>query len=228
MIVTPAVALLAGGSATAAGTGGSSRQLVKTLVFSIQRSEIRPLFNPAAANIMEEILLGIGVMKSKFAWWKLIAGYLLFVLFHQIYDLMGGGTLAAILGEGIESIYAHMKMYFYAYLIVSGIDYFLRRKDLKPAFWYSRMLIAASFPWMSIAIWFIPEALGLNLGSFELVYSLVITLVGLLFFFFFYDTLENIEFRPIAKTFLWIAFAAALITYVGFSFHVPDNFFIAS
>ena len=31
MIVTPAVALLAGGSATAAGTGGSSRQLVKTL-----------------------------------------------------------------------------------------------------------------------------------------------------------------------------------------------------
>jgi|GEM_PF-227885 predicted heme/steroid binding protein len=31
VIVTPAVALLAGGSATAAGTGGSSRQLVKTL-----------------------------------------------------------------------------------------------------------------------------------------------------------------------------------------------------
>jgi hypothetical protein len=29
VIVTPAVALLAGGSATAAGTGGSSRQLVK-------------------------------------------------------------------------------------------------------------------------------------------------------------------------------------------------------
>jgi hypothetical protein len=33
--------------------------------------------------------------------------------FHQIYDILGGGTLAAILGEGIESIYAHMKMYFY-------------------------------------------------------------------------------------------------------------------
>jgi hypothetical protein len=29
-LVTPAVALLAGGSTTAAGTGGSSRQLVKT------------------------------------------------------------------------------------------------------------------------------------------------------------------------------------------------------
>jgi len=31
VIVTPAVQLLAGGSATAAGTGGSSRQLLKTL-----------------------------------------------------------------------------------------------------------------------------------------------------------------------------------------------------
>ena len=33
MIVTPAVALLAGGSATAARTGGSSRQLLKTHCF---------------------------------------------------------------------------------------------------------------------------------------------------------------------------------------------------
>ncbi|MCC6567923.1 MAG: hypothetical protein IT315_01660 [Anaerolineales bacterium] len=165
-------------------------------------------------------------MKPKFAWWKLIAGYLLFVLFHQIYDLLGGGALAAILGEGIESIYAHMKMYFYAYLVVSAIDYFLRRKDLKLSFWYSRLLIAASFPWMSIAIWFIPEALGVHLGRFELPYSLALTLVGLLFAFSLDDTLENVEFLPAAKTFIGIAFAAALITYVGFSFHVPSNFFI--
>lgn len=166
-------------------------------------------------------------MKPKFAWWKLLVGYLLFVLFHQIYDILGGGALAAILGEGIESIYAHMKMYFYAYLIVSVIDYFLRRKDLKSTFWYSRMLIAASFPWMSIAIWFIPEAVGIDLGSFGLPYSLVMTLVGLFFAFSLDENLENVEFQPVVKTFIWIAFAAALITYVGFSFHVPDNFFIA-
>ncbi|MBV6397309.1 MAG: hypothetical protein HFACDABA_02919 [Anaerolineales bacterium] len=167
-------------------------------------------------------------MKPKLAWWKLVAGYLFFVFFHQIYDILGGGPLAAILGEGIESIYAHMKMFFYAYLVVSAIDYFLRRKELKPAFWYSRMLIAASFPWMSIAIWFIPEALGMELGGFELAYSLVLTLAGLLFAFSLENDLETIEFRPIARSLIWIAFAAALITYIGFSFHVPNNFFIAS
>ena len=70
------------------------------------------------------------VMREKFPWWKLIAGYLFFLFFHQIYDILGGGTLAAILGEGIESIYAHMKMYFYAYLLVCLIDYFLRRGQI--------------------------------------------------------------------------------------------------
>ena len=49
-------------------------------------------------------------MREKFPWWKLIAGYVFFIFFHQIYDILGGGMLAVILGEGIESIYAHMKM----------------------------------------------------------------------------------------------------------------------
>jgi hypothetical protein len=168
-------------------------------------------------------------MQTKFQWWKLIVGYLFFLFFHQIFDILGGGTLASILGEGIESIYAHMKMYFYAYLAVSAIDYFLRRKDITSAssFWYPRMLIAAAFPWMSIAIWFIPEALGLTLGSYELAYSLTLTLVGLYFAFRLDEGLEGAEFRPALKTMIWIAFAAACITYIGFSFHVPNNFFIA-
>src|SRR4026207_2369866 len=110
-------------------------------------------------------------MREKFTWWKLLAGFSFFIFFHQIYDILGGGTLAAILGEGIESIYAHMKMYFYAYLLVCLIDYFLRRKHVVSisSFWYPRMLIAASFPWMSIAIWFIPIALGFELSKVELI-----------------------------------------------------------
>jgi hypothetical protein len=163
-------------------------------------------------------------------WWKLIAGYLFFICFHQIYDVLGGGTLAAILGEGIESIYAHMKMYFYAYLLVSLIEYFLRRQQLASpgSFWISRMLIASAFPWMSIAIWFIPVALGADLGQYELAYSLVLTLLGLYFAFRLDEGLEHVEFRPALQALIVLAFTAAFITYIGFSFHVPDNFFIVT
>ena len=168
-------------------------------------------------------------MKPRFPWWKLIAGFLLFIFFHQIYDILGGGTLATILGEGIESIYAHMKMYFFAYLVVSLIDFFLHRVQISSAssFWTTRMLIAASFPWMSIAVWFVPAALGFDLGSRELIYSLIITAFGLYLAIRMEEGLENMEFRPALKALIWIAFAAAVITYVGFSFTPPDNFFIA-
>jgi hypothetical protein len=168
-------------------------------------------------------------MKPRFPWWKLIVGYLLFVFFHQIYDILGGGTLTTILGEGIESIYAHMKMYFYAYLVVCLIDYFLRRSQISSAesFWTTRMLIAASFPWMSIAVWFIPAALGFDLGNRELIYSLIITAFGLYFAIRMEEGFENIDFRPALKALIWVVFAAAVITYVAFSFTAPDNFFIA-
>ena len=58
------------------------------------------------------------------------------------------------------------------------------------------MLIAASFPWMSIAIWFIPVALGFELGKYELVYSFVLTALGLYFAFRLEEGLEGVEFRP--------------------------------
>ena len=168
-------------------------------------------------------------MLEKFPWWKLLVGFLLFIFFHQIYGILGGGTLAAILGEGIESIYAHMKMYFYAYLVLSLVDYWRRRDQISSpgTFWTTRMLVAASFPWMSIAIWFIPIALGVELGTYELAYSLTLTVFGLYFAIRLDEGLEGVEFRPALRWLIWLAFAAALITYVGFSFQTPENFFRA-
>lgn len=120
-------------------------------------------------------------------------------------------------------------MYFYAYLVVSLIDFFMRRAQIPSAvsFWTTRMLIAASFPWMSIAAWFIPVALGFELGNRELIYSLIITAFGLSLAIRMEEGLENMEFRPALKALIWVAFVAAVITYVAFSFLPPDNFFIA-
>ncbi len=169
-------------------------------------------------------------MKTKFQWWKLIAGYVLFVLFHQINSILGGGLAGKILGESFESVYSHMKMYFYAYLVLGAIDHFLRRKEVASplTFWTTRALIASSFPWMAIVIWFIPIALGFDLGRYELAYSLIMTPIGLYLAIRMDEGLEGIEFRPSLRAMIWLAFAAAFITYTGFSFQVPDNFFKVS
>jgi hypothetical protein len=164
-----------------------------------------------------------------FPWGRFLLGYGLYVFFHEIDRLLPGTILATIFGEGIESIYAHMKMLFYAYLILSLIDYFrMRASGLPRSFFEARMLILAAVPWMMIIVYYTVEAVGVTLPrSVELPWALVVTAFGLFFSLQLEGPLGETDFRPGAKWALRIAFLAALITYIGFSFAVPDNFFIA-
>ncbi len=168
-------------------------------------------------------------MREKFPWAKMIVGYLLYIFFHQIYDIVGS-TLGALLGEGIESIYAHMKMLFYAYLILSAFDYFMfrRKGDVPVSFFYSRMLILSAVPWMMIIIYYAVQTVGIILPhAVDLTWALIVTAFGLYFSIRLEDSLDGMELRPALKGMIVLAFVSALVTYIGFSFHVPDNFFIA-
>jgi hypothetical protein len=169
-------------------------------------------------------------MRQKFPWAKMIVGYLLYVFFHQIYDILGGSTLGALLGEGIESIYAHMKMLFYAYLLLSAFDYLqFRRMGAVPAsFFYSRMLILSAVPWMMIIIYYAVQAVGIVLPhAVDLTWALIVTAFGLYFSIRLEDPLDGMDARPALKAMIVLAFVSALVTYIGFSFQIPDNFFIA-
>jgi hypothetical protein len=100
-------------------------------------------------------------MRAKFPWGKFLLGYALYLFFHEA-DRFLPGTLGVIFGEGFESVYAHMKMLFYAYLILSIIDFFrLRNQGLPGSFFYARMLILAAVPWMMIATYYSLEAMGI-------------------------------------------------------------------
>jgi hypothetical protein len=168
-------------------------------------------------------------MRTKFPWAKFLLGFGLYLFFHEIDRLLPGSIIGTILGEGIESVYAHMKMLFYAYLILSIIDFFLLRKSGLPlSFFYARMLILAAVPWMMIIVYYSIEATGIILPrAIDLTWAVLMTAFGLYFSIRLEEPLERMELRPALKSTILIAFLAALITYVGFSFHVPDNFFLA-
>ena len=163
----------------------------------------------------------------KLSWWKLIVGFIFYLFFHQIYDIFPGSIVGAILGERISGVYPHMKMLFYAYLFVSLIDYFLRRNtvDVK-SFLYARMLTLSAVPWMMIATYYSLEAVGIPLpGRTELIWGIFMTLVGLYFCIRLEEPFEGMSLGNAARTMIVLAFAGTFITYIGFSFHVPDNFF---
>ena len=168
-------------------------------------------------------------MRTKFPWVKFFLGFGLYLFFHQINSILPGTLIGMIFGEGISSVYAHMKMLFYAYLVLSIIDFFRFRKSGYPvSFFYSRMLILAAVPWMMISIYYAVEAAGIILPhAIDLTWAILTTLLGLYFSIRLEEPLDGMELRPALKSVIVIAFLGALITYVGFSFHVPDNFFIA-
>ena len=169
-------------------------------------------------------------MTRRFPWIKYVAGIALFALWHQLHDIFPT-TWAAVLAEGEqESIFAHMKMLFYPYLILSIVDsMLLRRKGVVPAsFVYARLLILVTAPWLTMSIWYVPEALGIHMeGPVELVYSILISWVGVYIAIRMEEPLEATRYRLAFKVLIWIAFLAALITYTGFSFHLPHyGFFV--
>jgi hypothetical protein len=167
-------------------------------------------------------------MRQKFPWLKFILGYVLYLFFHEA-DRLLPGTLGMLLGEGFDSVYAHMKMLFYSYLILSIVDYFrLRNKGLPVSFFYARMLILAAVPWMMIATYYAVEAVGITLPhAADITWAVMSTAFGLYLSIRLEEPLEGLELRPALKSLIVVVFLTAFITYVGFSFHVPDNFFIA-
>jgi hypothetical protein len=81
---------------------------------------------------------------------------------------------------------------------------------------------------MMIIVYYSIEATGIILPrAIDLTWAVLMTAFGLYFSIRLEEPLERMELRPALKSTILIAFLAALITYVGFSFHVPDNFFIA-
>ena len=169
-------------------------------------------------------------MNRRFPWIKYLVGIALFALWHQLHDIFPT-TWAAILAEGEqESIFAHMKMLFYPYLFLSVVDYILlRRKGKIPvSMLYARLLILVSVPWITMSVWYVLEALGIHLeGPVELIYSILISFVGVYIAIRLEEPLEATRYRLAVKVLLWLAFLAALITYTGFSFHLPHHGFFA-
>jgi len=163
----------------------------------------------------------------KFVWWKLVVGFILYLFFHQVYKIFPGAFVAVLLGESISAVYPHMKMLFYSYLFVSLIDFSLNRKTIKlTPFLYARMLILSTAPWMMIAMYFSLEAIGIPLpGRTELVWGIIMTLVGIYLCIRLEEPFQAMPLRKAVKAMIILAFVGNVVTYLGFSFHVPTNFF---
>ncbi len=85
----------------------------------------------------------------------------IFSVLHFGYDLTHWALLTPVCGTS-ESVFQHLKMAFWAYLLSSAIEYFALRGKLskREAFWYPRLLSATIVPWFAMLIWYLVPALS--------------------------------------------------------------------
>lgn len=166
--------------------------------------------------------------RPRLAWWKLAATWLLFLALHFSYETFPS-LLFKLIGEEGETTFFHMKMLFFAYIFVTLVELAVRRRALSSVsgFVYSRALIAVAYPWLTITMWFMAEALGFRMPNLavELVYANVATLAGIYLALRMEELFEGVDMRPAMKALVVIVFVCALVSYLSFSLTTPMPFF---
>jgi hypothetical protein len=85
---------------------------------------------------------------------KLLIIHIIFILLHYLYDWLPGGFTAVFSGIN-ESVYQHLKIGFFAYLIFALIEYLLTRKSINDfgTFLYTRLFSATYLPLVMMLIY---------------------------------------------------------------------------
>jgi len=134
-------------------------------------------------------------------WLKTIFYLFTFQLLHFLYDWLPSPITAVFSGVS-ESILQHIKIGFFAFLLFSAIELFLRRKHYssktaRRRFWVARLLIASLGCWMIFAIWQIAPSIRGKLmpnDLTEILYAVVVTYLVGLFSFWMSADLEQLNF----------------------------------
>ncbi len=164
--------------------------------------------------------------------WKEI-GYLLlksliftglFAILHYLYTLNNNPFFQAISGKD-ESVFQHLKMGAFGYLLLIGIDYLIVRKKIenKSSFVYSRLLSSLLVPWMIFVIWYlVPAIIGLPLSlGWELTWALLVVLVTGILASLFDRNLEKMEFNLSVKIIIIGLVILSAFIFIWFSFVDP-------
>ncbi len=109
---------------------------------------------------------------------KALLYFLLFILLHFGYDITHLNILKPFCGIN-ESVFQHLKMAYWSYLIASLFEYFwVKRKAFKWwKFFYTRSFTTVIVPWMIFLVWYLAPAIFGKSESkaMEILWALLVT-----------------------------------------------------
>jgi hypothetical protein len=166
-------------------------------------------------------------MNNKTCFRPWVKGLLFWITFLLLYILRKLAPVIPItLFAGInESNFQHYKGTFFAYLIISLIEYLVYRKNItnKSSFWYARLVTALFAPWMVFLVWYLAPALYgpmPNMGL-EILYGNLATLAVGMLAVVFERGFEQINYGKLLRTVIWILVVVSILIFTILTYNLP-------
>lgn len=148
-----------------------------------------------------------------------------YALLHFLYELAPNPFFYAIAGTS-ESVFQHMKIGFFAFLLFIGVDYLIYRKKIenKTSFIFSRFIGSILIGWLLMFIWYmIPAIYNQKFESLapELSLAMIVTYLSGIIAIIFVENFEKIEYKLSFKIIIGLLIIVLLVFYIVFSFITP-------
>jgi len=150
---------------------------------------------------------------------------LAFSLFHFGYELTGTAFLKPFCGTD-ESVFQHLKMAFWGYVLLSVVEYFLLKKRIKEKiknFWYSRIFSTVLIPWIIVLTWYLlPAIFGrAKFLILEVLWGTLITYLSGIFVAQIEKETEKTQFKIGTRIILLILIVISVFLFILFTYKLP-------
>jgi len=155
---------------------------------------------------------------------KLLGFWASFLILHYSYDFLPILPIKIISGIN-ESFFQHVKIVFFAYLIVNLVEYVTRRKDIenRESFILTRLFSTTILPWFVFIIWFMAPAYYGPIGNvaIEILYANIALLFSGFCTLIIEQTMDGIRYQNLSRVVIIALFFISLSLYVIFTFKLP-------
>ncbi|MFX0076446.1 MAG: DUF6512 family protein [Candidatus Hermodarchaeota archaeon] len=148
----------------------------------------------------------------------------IFIVLHFTYDLFPNIVFQIFSGID-ESVFQHMKIGFYSYIIYMLIEFLVFRKkiDDNTRFFFSRIFSAVFYPWIMFMIFFFTRVIYPGEMHFiaEIISAQITTYISVLILGFIELDITKLDFGKRLKVLLVILIILLIVEFTAFSFYLP-------
>ena len=148
----------------------------------------------------------------------------IFLLLHYLNEWFPN-VLFQIFSGTEENVFQHCKVGFYAYLILTGLEFSIFKKQISDTskFWWSRLMGALIISWVIFLIWYTaPAVYGfIPILWLEILYANICVYLTILCMSIFERAFEGMHFSNGVKICIVILLLVTIMEFTIFSFKMP-------